>query len=97
MELIITTKEDLEELVQTSVNKALAEFFLEKERRAKNKDFLTVKETAKYLDVSDLTVRNYIAKGYLKAERLGHQIRIKKIEIDNALKEVKSLKYRRQN
>lgn len=95
MEFIITTKEDLEALVQTSVNKALAEFFAEKERKARTKDYLSVKETAALFDVSQLTIRNYISRGYLKAEKFGHQIRIKKIEIDNALKEVKSLKYKR--
>lgn len=34
MDLVIISKEDLEELVKTSVNKALANFFTEKEERA---------------------------------------------------------------
>ena len=95
MELIVISKEDLEELVQTSVNKALAEFFVQKEEKARTKEFLTVKEAASLLGVSDLTVRNYINRGYIKAERLGYAIRIRKQEIDNALKDVKSLKYKR--
>ncbi len=95
MKLVVISKEDLEELVQTSVNKALTEIFAEKEKKSKVKDFLSVKETAKFLDVPPLTVRNYISRGYIKAERIGHQIRIRKLEIDNALREVKSLKYRR--
>ena len=95
MELIVISKEDLEELVQTSVNKALAEFFDRKEEKAKTKEFLSVKEAAGYLQVSELTVRNYIKRGYIKAERIGSRIRIRTIEIENALKEVKSLKYRR--
>ncbi len=88
-------KEDLEELVQTSVNKALIDFFSEKEEKARTKEILTVKETARLLGVSELIVRTYITKGNLKAERIGRRIMIRKIAIDHALKEVKSLKYRR--
>ncbi len=75
MELIVISKEDLEDLVQTSVNKVLTEFFQEKEeidqRKNQDKNFLSVKEAARLLNVSDLTVRNYIKRGYIKAERLG--------------------------
>lgn len=95
MEIIVISKEDLEDLVQTSVNKALIDFFSEKEEKARTKEILTVKETARLLGVSELTVRTYITKGNLKAERIGRRIMIRKIAIDHALKEVKSLKYRR--
>lgn len=95
MELIVISKEDLEELVQTSVNKALTDFFSEKEEKARSKEFITVKEAASLLGVAELTVRNYITQGNLKAERIGRRIRIRKIDIDRALKEVKSMKYRR--
>lgn len=95
MELIVISKEDLEELVQTSVHKVLTAFFSEKEEKARSKEFITVKEAAGLLGVAELTVRNYITQGSLKAERIGRRIRIRKIDIDNALKEVKSLKYRR--
>lgn len=99
MELIVISKEDLEELVQTSVNKALREFFKEKEeidrRKSHDKNFLSVKEAARLLNVSDLSVRNYIKRGYIKATRLGTTIKTRREEIDNALKEVKSLKYKR--
>ncbi len=99
MELIVISKEDLEDLVQTSVNKALSEFFKQKDeidrRKSPDENFLSVKEAARYLNVSDLSVRNYIHRGYIKAERLGSKIKIRKEEIDNALKEVKSLKYKR--
>lgn len=64
-------------------------------RKSHDKNFLSVKEAARLLNVSDLSVRNYIKRGYIKAERLGYAIRIKKHEFDNALKEVKSLKYKR--
>lgn len=95
MELIVITKEDLEKLVQTSVNKALIDFFEQKEEKARTKEILTVKEVANLLRVSELTVRTYITKGNIKAERIGRRIMIRRISIDNALQEIKSLKYRR--
>jgi excisionase family DNA binding protein len=95
MELIVISKEDLEVIVQTSVSKALADYFTRKEEKAKKGEFISVKDTARHLEVAELTVRNYISKGYIKAERIGRSIRIRRSELENALKEVKSLKYRR--
>lgn len=95
MELIVISKEDLEVIVQNSVSNALAEYFTQKEEIAKKGEFITVKDAAKHLKVAELTVRNYISKGYIKADRIGRKIRIRRSELENALKEVKSLKYRR--
>lgn len=95
MDLIVITKEDLEELIKTSVNKALIDFFAQKEEEARTKEILPVKEVANLLRVSELTVRTYITKGNIKAERIGRRIMIRKIAIDDALKEMKALKYKR--
>ena len=56
---------------------------------------LTVKETAEVLKVSKQSIHNYIRKGFLPAQKLGRILLIKRIDLDNALKEVKSLKYKR--
>ena len=56
---------------------------------------LTVKETAEVLKVSEQSVHNYIKKGFLPAQKMGRILLIKRIDLDNALKEVKSLKYKR--
>ena len=95
MELVVISKEELAELVQNTVSKTLAEYFTRKEENAKKGEFISVKDAARLLEVSDLTVRNYISKGYIKAERIGRNIRIRRSELENALKEVKSLRYRR--
>ncbi len=95
MELIVISKEELEELVQTSVNKALTEYFENKEANEKFKELLSVKETAKLLGVAELTVRNHISKGLYKAERVSRRIFIRRKDLDEAMKEVKSLKYKR--
>lgn len=56
---------------------------------------LTVKETAQVLKVSEQSVHNYIKKGYLPAQKVGRVLLIKRTDLENALTEVKSLKYKR--
>ena len=95
MELIILTKDQLHSIIQESIHSALDKY-IEKQNREKNKsDFYTVKEAAEKLKLSDMTIRTYINKGLIPADRIGGRIRIKRSEMENAIKEVKSLKYRR--
>lgn len=56
---------------------------------------LTVKESADFLKVSEQSIHNYIKKGFLKAHKMGRIYLIKRTDIEEALKEVKSLKYKR--
>lgn len=55
----------------------------------------SVKELAEHCGVSELTIRNWITNGKVKAERIGRRIFISEEEFQRALSEVKSLKYRR--
>ena len=87
--------EDLEDLVQTSVENSLKNFFTKKLEKENQSQKLSVKETAILLSVSEITVRNYIKRGLLKAERIGSRIFIHRENLENSLKEVKSLKYKR--
>ena len=56
---------------------------------------LTVKEVAEVLKVSEQSVHNYIKKGFIPAQKLGRVLLIKREDLDNALTEVKTLKYKR--
>jgi len=56
---------------------------------------LTIKETAEFLKVSEQSVHNYIKRGFISAQKLGRIILIKRIDLENSLVEVKSLKYKR--
>jgi excisionase family DNA binding protein len=58
--------------------------------------YLTRKETAKLLQISLVTLNEWSKKGIIQSYRIGGRIRYKKTEIDEALKEVKNLKYRRE-
>lgn len=55
----------------------------------------SVKELAKYCGVAELTVRNWITEGKIKAKTIGRRIFIEEEEFQKALSEVKSLKYQR--
>lgn len=56
---------------------------------------ITVQEAAKLLNVTELTIRNYIKKGTIKAEKIGRRIIINSKDLEKSLSEVKSFKYRR--
>lgn len=61
----------------------------------KKSENLTVKETAEVLKVSEQSVHNYIKRGLIPALKMGRILLIKRSDLDNALTEVKSLKYKR--
>jgi len=56
---------------------------------------LSIKETAEILKVSTQSVHSYIKKGYFPAQKIGRIYLIKRLDLDNAMIEVKSLKYKR--
>jgi|TARA_B100001173_G_C15817245_1_gene474616 excisionase family DNA binding protein len=68
---------------------------IEKPQEESKPDNLTVKETAEYLKVSEQSIHSYIKKGFIKAHKMGRIYLIKRTDIEEALKEVKSLKYKR--
>ena len=95
MNLIITTKEELEDLIKASVRKGLEEYFLEEELNKSKEPNMTIKEASKLLKVSTQTIRSYVKRGIIKAHKVGNRILIETSSIDKALTEVKSLKYKR--
>ena len=95
MKIIVTTKEELEELINSSVRKGIEEYFLEQELKRSKEPNITIKEASKLLKVSTQTVRSYVKRGVIKAHKVGNRILIETSSIDKALTEVKSLKYKR--
>lgn len=55
----------------------------------------SVKSLALTSGVSELTVRNWIKEGKVKAKRIGRRILIEQSQFESGLSEVKSLKYKR--
>lgn len=63
-------------------------------QNAENKLF-SVKELSEYAGVSELTVRNWIIEGKVKAKKIGRRLFIEQSQFEKGLTEVKSLKYKR--
>ncbi|KFC61130.1 hypothetical protein FEM08_00660 [Flavobacterium gilvum] len=55
----------------------------------------SVKVTAKRNSLSEGTIRNYIKRGIIDAEKIGRRILIDESQFEKGLSEVKSLKYKR--
>ncbi len=84
------TRKEFISIIENVIEDRFTTFLKEKEP-----ENLTVQETAKLLGVTELTIHNYIKKGLIPASKIGRRIVIKRIDIENALNEVKSLKYKR--
>lgn len=78
----------LSDCVKTELRKA--------ENGNKADKLYSVKDAAEILDVSELTVRNHIKRGTIKAKQLGgRRYYISHSELFDSMDEVKSLKYKR--
>ena len=66
-----------------------------KSEEPKEEQNLTVEEVAGILKVSKQSVYSYIKRGELKASKVGRNLLISRSNLDEALTETKSLKYRR--
>jgi excisionase family DNA binding protein len=95
-QIIVTTHEELFELIDASIAKRInpMQELINRKLNPQKKN-VTVKEAAARLNVTELTIRNYIKKGLIDASKIGRRIVINLENLENTLKEVKSLKYRR--
>lgn len=84
------TRKEFVSIIESVIEDRLTTFL-----KTKEPENLTVQETAKLLVVTELTIHNYIKKGLVPASKIGRRIVIKRVDIENALSEVKSLKYKR--
>jgi excisionase family DNA binding protein len=85
------SKGELFSFIEESINNKLSSLQKEKE----TKGTITVQEAAKYLNVADITIHNYIKKGIIPAQKVGRKYIIKQTDLDNSLSDAKSLKYKR--
>jgi excisionase family DNA binding protein len=94
--IIVTTPEELFEMIDASIAKRInpMQELINRKLNPQKKN-VTVKEAAKMLNVAELTIRNYVKQGKIQASKIGRRIVINLESLENSLKEVKSLKYRR--
>lgn len=94
--IIITTHEELSEMIESSLSRRINPLRdIINQKLNPQKTNLTVQEAAKRLNVTELTIRNYIQKGLIDATKIGRRIVINVESLESKLTEVKSLKYRR--
>ena len=94
--IVVTTSEELAFMIDKSVDAQftqLKKFMSEQLNPPKRK--YTVKEAATKFNVTDLTIRNWIKKGYIKGDKIGRRVLIDASELEKSLTEIKSLKYKR--
>ncbi|WP_370424862.1 helix-turn-helix domain-containing protein [Tenacibaculum dicentrarchi] len=94
--IIVTTSEELSGMIDLAISKRINPLQeLINNKLNPQKENVTVKEAAKRLNVTELTIRNYIKKGFIDASKIGRRVVINLESLENNLNEVKSLKYRR--
>jgi excisionase family DNA binding protein len=88
MELVITTKTELKELISEAINSVSHNVKPNEDQP----DLIDKIEVSKLLNISYSTVDNYRRKGLLKSYRIGNKVRFKRSEvIDSVTKKTASL------
>lgn len=86
--------QELETLIEQTVRRCLEGTQLtEHITPPEENNYCTRKDTAKLLGISLVTLHKWSVEGLIPSYRIGSRIRYKKDEINNALVQVKSLKY----
>lgn len=89
------TVNDLKEIVNEAVVRANLNLKPEKPQQTSKKEYLSRLEVAKLLKISLVTLNDWTKQGIIKAYRIGNRVLYCPIEVENSVKEVKSIKYRR--
>lgn len=84
---------ELNKMIMTAVSEAVQPFIPDPEPETK---YLTRKETADLLGISLVTLNDWTKKGVIKAYRINTRIRYKSNEVEKAINEVESLKFKRK-
>ena len=92
-EIVLTSQENLRDLISEIVRGELTTFFC-KEKKSEN-HYLTRKQVAEMLGISLVTLSSWTKEGIIKAVRIGNSVRYKMEDVEQALQDIKSVKYMR--
>ncbi len=95
MDNVILSPIAVENLIERIAIKTLELFNQSQVPQKTENKLYSVKELAVYAGVSELSIRNYINEGKIKAKKIGRRILIEEKQFEAGLSEVKSLKYKR--
>lgn len=86
------TPDELKQIISEAVGEKLTDFQPQQKESSK---YLTRKEVKKLLSISYPTLSAYTKSGKLKGYRIGGRVLYRAQEIDQSLKEIETLKYKR--
>lgn len=89
-----TTKEEFVDLMRAVIQSELASFKPHQENNTTT--FYTRKDVAKMLNISLPTLSEWTKDGIITAHRIGSRVRYKYEDIQQALKEINTLKFSRR-
>lgn len=95
MDNVILSPIAVENLIERIAIKTLELFTQSQEQQKTENKLYSVKELSIYAGCSELSIRNYIKEGKIKANQIGRRIFIDQKQFEAGLSEVKSLKYKR--
>ena len=86
------TAEDLREIISVAIEENLRGLHTAKKE---SPDYLTRKEVANLLHISLVTLTDYTKRGLIKGKRIGTRVLYDRGQIEESLREIQTLKYRR--
>lgn len=94
VQLITLSKEDLSNLIKSSINEVLEENQLSQPQPAEHPEYLTRKQTAEKLHISITTLDTYTKNGLLNAVKIGHRVLYRYEDIENSIAKINSIKHK---
>lgn len=89
--LIITTKDELETLIQTSFRKVIREQIKEPQIHKKEDNLLNIKEAAKFLKMAEQTLYGYTSKNLIPFIKRSRKVLFVKTDLEAWLMEGRRL------
>jgi excisionase family DNA binding protein len=88
--IILTTPDELENLIQSSIRKVLSEQNIATHKVA-NEKFLTIKEAAEYLNLAEQTLYGFTSKGLIPFIKRAKRVLFLKADLEKWLKQGRKL------
>jgi len=88
------SENEFKELISETMRQELINYIKAPEN-PKSTEFITRQETARFLKISLNSLNDWTKKGFIPAYRIGNRVRYKRHEVEQSLKTVQTLKYRR--
>lgn len=93
--LILISKDDLKDLLTETIDERLGKHLHNIPRSESNEKYLTREEASNLLQICLSTLNSWTKENIIPVYRIGRFVRYKASDIDNALKDIRGIKYSR--